>query len=544
MRFEQAYYTWSKKLLSAHQQGLGIVASSLKEPEFLDCCERLAMDIKSGPDGDAARLLYYDLSSGRYTAISCVSCEDGGDGRNNRLCQVIVPGEKAERFEDYLLDYPFDTQMPKTDTLEAWESDKPREKPDYDVPGILKKYGIGQKKLAGCMHEFYGYLADTEGMLAVTFPKGYMQKMGDEAIWRMAAEWMYLFCQMYPACADQGRLSYGIYSERNGSKVRIHFTEDGHIAGHEIPVFGKMAEADNISGMYETLAYKMINGGYREYLEELLDLLPLEEQDVRHLPCAYALQRLREGNAVTEQELGLKLMVLADRARDEEFYKELLYAYLGTAREIKMEQWVFLWTNHMMPELRRGSDRALYVDAIVKMLSDIRGNSPELYAKVEEEVWQSNESLARRIGMGEGRNSLLHKIRLFEANSSGMSEKMRMARYEILLRKSRKEGEEEGVRILEAMASKDILLLMAGFKTIGDREGFWRHIDEFSQEELVQIEIAFARHPRLGEELDLKDAPAYKAYRKMQEIKKEKKYGTEIAVQFNWIETADVEDFV
>ena len=85
---------------------------------------------------------------------------------------------------------------------------------------------------------------------------------------------------------------------------------------------------------------------------------------------------------------------------------------------------------------------------------------------------------------------------------------------------------------------------MAGFKTVGDREGFWRHIDEFSQEELVQIEIAFARHPRLGEELDLKDAPAYKAYRKMQEIKKEKKYGTGIAVQFNWIETADVEDFV
>ena len=30
----------------------------------------------------------------------------------------------------------------------------------------------------------------------------------------------------------------------------------------------------------------------------------------------------------------------------------------------------------------------------------------------------------------------------------------------------------------------------------------------------------------------------------MQEIKKEKKYDTEIAVQFNWIETADVEDFV
>ena len=61
MKFEQAYYTWSKKLLSAHQQGLGIVASSMKAPEFLDCCERLAMDIKTGPDGETARLLYYDF---------------------------------------------------------------------------------------------------------------------------------------------------------------------------------------------------------------------------------------------------------------------------------------------------------------------------------------------------------------------------------------------------------------------------------------------------------------------------------------------------
>ena len=178
------------------------------------------------------------------------------------------------------------------------------------------------------------------------------------------------------------------------------------------------------------------------------------------------------------------------------------------------------------------------------MLTEIKENSPGFYAKAEEEIWQSNKSIARRIGMEKGRNSLLREIRIFEAKSLGMPEKKRMARYEILLRRSRKEGEEEGARLLEALASRDILLLMAGFKTIGDREGFWRHIGEFSQEELVQIELAFARHPKLREALDLKDAPAYKAYSQMQEIKKEKKYDTEIAVQFNWIETADVEDFV
>ena len=544
MKFEQAYYTWSKKLLSAHQQGLGIVASSMKAPEFLDCCERLAMDIKTGPDGETARLLYYDFASGRYAAISCAACEDGGDGRNNRLCQVLIPSERIKKYEDYLLDYPFDTRMPKTDTLEAWEPDETIEKPQYDLPGILKKYFLGQRSLACCIRKFYEYLADTEGMLAVTFPKGYMQKKGDKAIWRIAAEWMYLFYQMYPACADQGRLSYGIHSERNGSKVRIHFTEDGHGAAKDIPFFGKKAEAESSSGMYEALAHKMIDGGYREYLEELLGMLPQGEQDVRHLPFAYALQRLREGNTVTEQELGLDLLVLADRARGEGFYRELLYSYLRMARGITTEQWVFLWTSHMLPELRQGCNSALFADVTAKMLSEIKENSPGFYAKAEEEIWQSNKSIARRIGMEKGRNSLLREIRIFEAKSLGMPEKKRMARYEILLRRSRKEGEEEGARLLEALASRDILLLMAGFKTIGDREGFWRHIGEFSQEELVQIELAFARHPKLREALDLKDAPAYKAYSQMQEIKKEKKYDTEIAVQFNWIETADVEDFV
>ena len=188
MKFEQAYYTWSKKLLSAHQQGLGIVASSMKAPEFLDCCERLAMDIKTGPDGETARLLYYDFASGRYAAISCAACEDGGDGRNNRLCQVLIPAERTKKYEDYLLDYPFDTRIPKTDTLEAWEPDETIEKLQYDLPGILKKYGLGQRSLACCIRKFYEYLADTEGMLAVTFPKGYMQKKGDKAIWRIAAE--------------------------------------------------------------------------------------------------------------------------------------------------------------------------------------------------------------------------------------------------------------------------------------------------------------------------------------------------------------------
>ncbi|MFQ8897330.1 MAG: hypothetical protein ACLR71_03055 [[Clostridium] scindens] len=85
--------------------------------------------------------------------------------------------------------------------------------------------------------------------------------------------------------------------------------------------------------MYEALAHKMIDGGYREYLEDLLGMLPQGEQDVRHLPFAYALQRLREGNTVTEQELGLDLLVLADRARGEGFYRELLYSYLRMARE-------------------------------------------------------------------------------------------------------------------------------------------------------------------------------------------------------------------
>lgn len=544
MKFEQAYYTWSKKLLSAHRQGLGIVASSLKEPKFLDSCERLAMDIKTGPDGEDARLLYYDFTSGKYVALSCVTCEDGGDGRNNRLCQVMIPEERAEKYEEYLLDYPFDGRMPETDTLEAWEPDENMEKREYDLPVILKKYDLGRKKLARCISRFFGYLSDTEGILAVTFPKGYIRKKGDKDFWRTAAEWMYLFYWMYPACANQGRLSYGIHSERNGVKVRIHFTEEYHGATHNIQAFGKRGEIENVSGMYEVLARKMINGGYREYLEELLNLLPMEERDVCHLPYAYALQRMRDGNTITEQELGLDIMVLADRARSEEFYRELLYAYLGKAREITTEQWVYLWTRLMLPELRKGRSSALYVDAIARMLSEVKENSPKLYAKAIEEIWQDNASLARKVGMEECRHSLLQEIRTFEADFPGMSEKKRMARYETLLRRSREEGEAEGTRILEALASKDILLLMSGFKTIGDREGFWRHISGFSQDELAGVELAFVRHQRLREALDLKEAPAYKAYRQLQEIKKEKKYDLESAVYFNWIETADFEEFI
>ncbi|MFR9063063.1 MAG: hypothetical protein ACLVJO_04440 [[Clostridium] scindens] len=55
-----------------------IVASSMKAPEFLDCCERLAMDIKTGPDGNCAAS-YYDFASGRYAPYPAQT-EDGGDG--------------------------------------------------------------------------------------------------------------------------------------------------------------------------------------------------------------------------------------------------------------------------------------------------------------------------------------------------------------------------------------------------------------------------------------------------------------------------------
>ena len=36
----------------------------------------------------------------------------------------VDSSERIKKYEDYLLDYPFDTRMPKTDTLEAWEPDE------------------------------------------------------------------------------------------------------------------------------------------------------------------------------------------------------------------------------------------------------------------------------------------------------------------------------------------------------------------------------------------------------------------------------------
>ena len=80
MKFEQAYYNVEQKTSvrpPARTRDRGVIYEA---PEFLDCCERLAMDIKTGPDGETARLLYYDFASGRYAAISCAACEDGGDG--------------------------------------------------------------------------------------------------------------------------------------------------------------------------------------------------------------------------------------------------------------------------------------------------------------------------------------------------------------------------------------------------------------------------------------------------------------------------------
>ena len=91
---------------------------------------------------------------------------------------MLIPSERIKKYEDYLLDYPFDTRMPKTDTLEAWEPDETIEKPQYDLPGILKKYGLGQRSLACCIRKFYEYLADTEGMLAVTVSERIHAKKG------------------------------------------------------------------------------------------------------------------------------------------------------------------------------------------------------------------------------------------------------------------------------------------------------------------------------------------------------------------------------
>ncbi|MFR9063062.1 MAG: hypothetical protein ACLVJO_04435 [[Clostridium] scindens] len=52
-------------------------------------------------------------------------------------------------------DYPFDTRMLKTDTLEAWEPDETIEKPQYDLPGILKSM-VWAREVTCCICKFYG----------------------------------------------------------------------------------------------------------------------------------------------------------------------------------------------------------------------------------------------------------------------------------------------------------------------------------------------------------------------------------------------------
>ena len=370
MRFGQAYYTRSKKLLNESGTGLGIAAASDIQNSFFTGAMSIGSKFNTEDSKESAEFLVYSDYFQRYVGVrvSPSAAKDGGTV--NKICHMFIPENQEKNPDLYCLDYSYESDLPKNIYLEKKDIFPCLGKEDFSR--ILKKYEFDTKKLASFLNKLYPVLFGEKNLLLIVL---------DEEIYRknqfveVAREITWLANYLVPDLGEKAwyyrkNLSYGVNTTDNIGIVNLAFSSNPNL--HDYCFFLDTKESESVLPVYENLARSAMSS-YEEFLAfvtELHDCGAVGTMGSKELQLKYVLWKFSYDMRVEPNEIPATMEFIRREAVHNSFYRQFLFCWMLTMKDIPHNELVRIWQQIIEVRLKDElpEEDTLFLEVIQKML--------------------------------------------------------------------------------------------------------------------------------------------------------------------------------
>ncbi len=360
MEFEQAIYTRGNNLLFEPDLdiGLGIVASSKMDRQFVMQCKRIGGNFKSERTEETVQFVIYSEGFHSYVGVSLRPAlnEDGGGA--NIECRIFVPAEnekgKAEerlgKPESYYIDYHSVNTFAVDGRLERVELPQGSSPVKRNCRNIINKYFTEPKKLAYFLYKMYPILFAEKRFLLILLDADQWK----EELFTIAGEITSLANYLAPVNPDGGieyrkRLSYSVNAEKNMGIASIAYSADESLSHENCLYLGKELD-ENIPEVYLALAQKATESvcKYQKFIDEILDD-KAENITSKKMQEGYFWWKLSNEEKVPRNEIPFRIEELVEQAAKDQNEEKLFIKYILLADDLETGELRTIWDKFICP---------------------------------------------------------------------------------------------------------------------------------------------------------------------------------------------------
>lgn len=388
MKFEQAFYTAGENQLSQYKEGLGICASSNKDADFIEQCRKQGSKFVPEPGETRAEFVFYSDIFRNFVGVGIGPGKSGNYNRSNMLCHMFVPvqGDKVLEPSEYLVEYPFLTEVEDN----AWLETQELESVSFDTYEILKQYGLDRiGKMAKLLDMVYSCVfLEKIPLYIVTGEYGGMfeedRRIAREIIWLLAH---FLPVQEGAPSYFLNRLSFGVHTTKNASQAAVIFMNKSEENRYEFWL-DQEDETDKTLEVYQRMAEYAISsvksGQEFTFVKEVFECGEGEKKSYYKLPLFYLRWKLDHGEKVSCKEMESERRNVVYQAKEDGWYRRFLLDYLIQMDENEVAN-LETYFNAIMRILQNGilarEEEEKIGDVVACLLQKICQESNQAYEK-------------------------------------------------------------------------------------------------------------------------------------------------------------------
>lgn len=392
MEFEQAIYTRGTGLLyeTGIGIGLGIVAASRNEREFVESCRRIGSNFKSEWSEQTAQFAIYDNKLDTYVGVGISPAVNRDGGGANFLCHIFVPvkdegnQEVFNRPEKYYIDYPFIKTPVKRSRLDRVDLSSFQGISEGNYRRILEKYHLDSKRLAYFLYKIFPVMFMEKNLLLIVIDE---EQWGEKEHPDIAKEMTGLANYLAPGEQDSGlayrkRLSYSVHAKRNIFVANIAYSSDEDLYTENRFYLGREPD-ETAPEIYSYLAQKALESlsAYKCALCEILDN-KIENISSRKLYEGFFRWKLDTGKRVVKNEIPYQMDTMIKMAKDDPKDGEMFIKYILQADDLTIRDLRIIWKEFLVPELAHESKLDKIQDSAERLLVQIYEKNKKWYYRI------------------------------------------------------------------------------------------------------------------------------------------------------------------
>lgn len=393
MEFDQAIYTRGKELLYEPELGigLGIVASSKMEEEFVRCCKKIGADFISERSEKTAQFVIYREEFHEYVGVSLRPAMNSDGGGANIECRIFVPaeGEKSraeerlDKSENYCIDYYLVDNSAVNGKLERVQLPQGSGSLKINYRSILNKYFGEQKRLAYFLYKIYPILFSEKDFLLIILDQGQGK---EEKFFTIAREITSLIHCLVPEISNGGReyrkrLSYSVNSEKNIGRVNIAYSSNESL-DPENRFYLEKDQNEKLPEVYLALAQKAMESSikYQKFIKEILDK-KAENITSKKIREGYFWWKVEKGEKIARSEVPFRIEELDKKDFKDQEEEKLFIKYILLEDDLETGELRIIWKKFIQPSFFDNLKSKEMLDVVEHMILRMYEKSQKGYQR-------------------------------------------------------------------------------------------------------------------------------------------------------------------